>query len=113
MDNQTLIIGILLLASGTFAFRFAGFLLGRSLSFSDRVQALLADAVRRAALCRLCPFRRCGRRSIISLAENAANRGAAGCGGSDGAVAGSRCGITHCWPGMMAAGRYAASPEMG
>ncbi|CAI1519795.1 Predicted membrane protein [Serratia fonticola] len=44
MDNQTLIIGILILASGTFAFRFAGFLLGRSLSFSDRVQALLADS---------------------------------------------------------------------
>ncbi|CAI2098791.1 Predicted membrane protein [Serratia fonticola] len=44
MDNQTLIIGILILASGTFAFRFVGFLLGRSLSFSDRVQALLADS---------------------------------------------------------------------
>ncbi len=44
MENQTIIIGIIILASGTFLFRFAGFLLGRSLSFSEKTQALLADS---------------------------------------------------------------------
>ena len=46
----------------------------------------------------------------LKVIKNTVNRGVAGCGGSDGVVAGSRCGITHCWPGMIAAGRYAASP---
>jgi len=44
MDTHLLIIGIAILAGGTYALRLAGVMLGRKMSFSEGTRALLSDA---------------------------------------------------------------------
>lgn len=43
-DNQLIILGIVILAAGTWLMRFGGAKLGNALALSERSQALLADA---------------------------------------------------------------------
>ena len=55
MSQQLLIIvGIALLALGTYSIRFAGFHLGAKFSFSEKYQVLLSNGANRFALCHCC-----------------------------------------------------------